>query len=182
MVLDVVGVILIALFFIRGFMKGLIVAVFSVVAILLGAMCALKLSASFSSWLLDKGYVTSGWVQVISYLVLFIGVVIIVRLAAGLISKSMEGMALGLVNKLFGGFLYAFLGAVVWSSFLWLGNKLNIITPSAVAESKTYSWLSRLAPWVFEHTGKVVPYVRDTFSSLEHFFDKINTRNDVGAH
>lgn len=182
MVLDVVGGILIALFFIRGYMKGLVVAVFSVAAILLGVMCALKLSASFSSWLLDKGYVTSGWVQVVSYVVLFIGVVIIVRLIAKLISKSMEGMALGFINKLLGALLYAFLGAVLWSSFLWIGDKGHILTAETIASSKTHTWLSKLAPWFFEQAGKLIPFVRDTFTSLGQFFDKINNKPDVGTH
>lgn len=182
MVLDVVGVILIALFFIRGYMRGLVVAVFSVVAILLGIVCALKLSASLSAWMLEKGWVSSGWVQVVSYLVLFIGVVLIVRLIAGMISKAMEGMALGVANKVIGGLLYAFLGAVLWSSLLWIGDKAHIITPQTIAESKTYGWLSRLAPWFFEQAGKLIPYVKDTFSSLQHFFDTINQKNNVGAH
>lgn len=41
MALDVIGIILIVLFFIRGYMKGLIVALFSVLAILLGIVCVL---------------------------------------------------------------------------------------------------------------------------------------------
>ena len=65
MLLDVIGLILIALFFIRGYTQGLIVAAFSVIAILLGILCALKLSQSLSAWLLANHYVTSGWVQLI---------------------------------------------------------------------------------------------------------------------
>jgi membrane protein required for colicin V production len=183
MILDVIGIIFIALFFIRGFMKGFILAAFSVLAILLGILCALKLSSTLSSWLLEKGYVTSGWVQVISYIALFLVVVLIVRLIARLIQKALEGMMLGFVNKLCGGLLYAFLGAVLWSSFLWIGKHMNIITPETIAASKTYSWLSCLAPWFFEQAGKLLPFVRDTFTSLEHFFDTINHKAaNVGAH
>lgn len=184
MVLDIIGLILIVLFFIRGYMKGLIVAAFSVLAILLGILVALKLSQSFSAWLLEKGYVTSGWVQIVSYLVLFIGVVLLVRLIAKLLEKAVEGMMLGVVNKLVGGVLYAFLGAVLWSSFLWIGDHMHIITAETIASSKMYSWLSRLAPWFFEQAGRLIPYVKDTFEKLEHFFDAINKKPDtnVGTH
>ena len=184
MILDIVGVILIALFFIRGYMKGAIVAAFSVLAILLGIICALKLSQSLAAWLLEKGYITSGWAQVVSYIVLFIGVVLIVRLIAKLIEKALEGMMLGVVNKLAGGIMYAFLGAVLWSSFLWLGNRMNIITPETIAASKTYSWLSKLSPWVFEQAGKLLPFAKDTFANLEHYFDTLNNKppQHVGAH
>lgn len=183
MTLDVIGIIIIALFFIRGYMKGIIVAAFSVLAILLGILCALKLSQAFSAWLLEKGYATSGWVQVISYVVLFLGVFLLVRLLAKLIEKSVEGMMLGVVNKLIGGLLYAFLGAVLWSSLLWIGSRMHLISPETIAASKTYSWLSQLAPWFFEQAGKVLPFVKDTFSKLEHFFDTVNQKaGNVGAH
>lgn len=184
MVLDIIGIILIILFFIRGYMKGLIVAAFSMLAILLGILCALKFSQMLSAWLLEKGYVSSGWVQIVSYVVLFIGVVLIVRLIAKLIEKAVEGMMLGMVNKLIGGLLYAFLGAVIWSSFLWIGYHMHIITPETIADSKTCSWLSKLAPWIFEQAGKLIPFVKDTFEKLEHFFDTVNQKppEHVGAH
>ena len=184
MALDVIGIILIILFFIRGYTRGIIVALFSVLAILLGIIVALKLSHALAAWLLAKGYVTSGWAQLVSYVVLFVIVVLIVRLIARLIQKAVEGMMLGVVNKLIGGLLYAFLGAVFWSSLLWIGSRMHIITPETIAASKTYSWLSALAPWFFEQVGKLLPFAKDIFSNLEHFFDTVNQKlpEHVGAH
>ena len=184
MVLDVTGIILIVLFFIRGYTKGIIVAAFSALAILLGILVALKLSQSFATWMLAKGFITSGWAQVISYAVLFIGVVLAVRLIANLLQKAVEGLMLGIVNKLIGGLLYAFLGAVLWSSFLWIGTRMNMITPETIVTSKTYHWLSGIAPWFFEMAGKLLPFVKNTFSGLEHFFDAVNQKipGNVGTH
>lgn len=174
MALDITGIIIILLFFIRGYMKGFILAAFSVVAILLGILCALKLSQSFATWLLEHNYISSGWAQIISYAVLFIGVVLLVRLLGKLIQKAVEGMMLGVVNKLIGGMLYAFLGAVLWSTLLWIGGQMQLISPETISASKTYSWLSLLAPWFFEQAGKLLPFVQDTFIKLQHFFDTIN--------
>ena len=184
MILDVIGIILILLFFIRGYTKGFIVAAFSVLAILLGILCALKLSQALSTWLLARGYVTSGWVQIVSYIVLFVGVVLLVNLVARLLQKAVEGLMLGMLNKLLGGILYVFLGAVLWSSLLWIGGRMHIIGQDTINASKTYPWFSRLAPWFFEQAGKLLPFVKDTFSKLEHFFDTINQKNtgDVGTH
>lgn len=183
MALDITGIIIILLFFIRGYMKGLIMAAFSVIAILLGILVALKLSQSFATWLLVNDYITSGWAQVISYVVLFIGVVLLVRLIGKLLQKAVEGIMLGIFNKLAGGILYAFLGAVLWSSLLWIGAKMLVISPQTIEASKTYSWLSLLAPWFFEQAGKLLPFVRDTFANLESFFSTINGQAaDVGTH
>ncbi|MES2702878.1 MAG: CvpA family protein [Bacteroidota bacterium] len=176
MILDVIGVIILLFFFVRGYSKGLIVAAFSVVAILLGLLCALKLSQSFAAWLLEKGYVTSGWVQVVSYLVLFIGVVLLVKLVARIIEKAAEGLMLGFINGLAGGMLYAFLGAVLWSSLLWIAVHAHIVTDKTIGESKTYSFFAGIAPWFFEQAGKLLPFVKDTFAKLDHFFDTVNKK------
>ena len=184
MALDVIGIILLLLFFIRGYTKGFIVAAFSVLAILLGILCALKLSQSFAAWLLAKGWVTSGWVQVISYMVLFIGVVIVVNLIAKLLQKAVETLMLGFVNRLIGGLLYVILGLILWSSLLWIGGHMHIIGAETIASSKTYPWLSKVAPWFFGQIGDLVPFFKDTFSKLETFFDAVNQKipADVGAH
>jgi membrane protein required for colicin V production len=181
--LDVAGIIIILVFFIRGYMKGLILAAFSVIAILLGILCALKLSQSFATWLLEHDYVSTPWAQIISYMVLFIGVVLLVRLIGKMVEKAVEGMMLGIVNKLLGGLLYGFLGAVVWSSLLWIGGRAHIIPEKTAKESVTYASLSALAPWFFEVAGALLPFAKDTFAKLAHFFDTLNAQpKDVGTH
>ena len=112
------------------------------------------------------------------------GVVLIVHLVARLLQKLVEGMMLGVVNKLLGGMLYVFLALVLWSSLLWIGGKMNIIAPETINASRSYSWCSKLAPWFFEQAGKLLPFVKDTFDKLSHFFDTVNQKipADVGAH
>lgn len=172
--LDGTALLLIGIFFIRGYLKGLIVAAFSVVAILLGLLVALKCSQTLATWLLLQGYASAAWVQPISYLLLFIGVVVVVRMLARLVEQAAEGLMLGFVNKLAGGVLYAFLGAVLWSSLLWIGAQSGIITKEQIDASKSYSLLSGLAPWFFDVAGALLPFVKDTFTKLEHLFDSVN--------
>jgi len=88
-------------------------------------------------------------------------------------------MMLGIVNKIAGGVFYALLGAILWSSLLWLGNNVHVFSPELVAASKTYSWMSRLAPWFFDTAGKLMPFVKDTFTELQHFFDSVNQKQAV---
>lgn len=183
MSLDVITLIVFVVFFIRGYIKGIIVAAFSVLGILLGMLVALKMSQTFAAWLLANNYISSGWAQVVAYIGLFVGVVLLVRLVAKIIEKAAEGLMLGTVNKLLGGLLYVFLGAVIWSSLLWIGGKLHLVSAEMISESTSYSWLSQLAPWFFQQAGKLLPFVQDTFTQLGHFFDTINAKPaDVGAH
>lgn len=183
MPIDIITLVVLIVFFIRGYLKGLVMAAFAVVAILLGLLVALKLSQTFAAWLLANDYISSGWAQVVSYIILFVVVVLIVRLVGKMIEKALEGMMLGTVNKLLGGLLYTFLGAVLWSSLLWIGARIHLFSAETVAASRSYPWLSELAPWFFHQAGKLMPFVQDTFTQLGHFFDTINAKPaDVGTH
>lgn len=184
MILDAIAIILIVFFFIRGYRKGFIVAAFAIIAILLGVICALKLSAKLAAFLLEKNIVTSGWAQIVSYIVLFIGVVWLVRIGGKLIEKTVEAVWLGLFNNLAGGIIYAVMAIIVWSSCLWIGNQAHLFTPETIAGSKTFAVLSPVAPWTFEHIGAVLPLAKGLFADLQHFFDQVNNHlpEHVGTH
>lgn len=184
MILDIIGVTLLVAFFIQGYRKGIIVALFSLLAIVLGIICALKLSQKLAGYLFATGWVTSAWGQLISYILLFIGVAWLVRLGGKYIQKSFEAVMLGLPNRIIGGVLYAFIAAFIWSSCLWLGNQAHMLTPETIAASKTYERFVPIAPWVFEHIGAVLPFAKNVFSDLQHFFNGVNQHlpDHVGAH
>ncbi len=184
MILDFAGLTILLLFFIRGYMKGIIVAAFSVIAVVLGIVCALKLSGWLGAWLLSHGWVTSAWSQLISYALLFIGVLLLVRLLAKAIESVAQLTMLGWLNGLIGGALYVFLAAVAWSTVLWIANQMHLISPETIATSKTYGWLQPVAPWLFEHIGRHWSFVKDIFADLQHFFSNAdqNLPQHVGTH
>lgn len=183
MVLDIIGVTLVLIFFIRGYMKGVILAAFSLLAIVLGIICALKLSHLLAEWLFKNGIITSGWGQLLSYILLFIVVVFIVRLLAKAIQSSFEALLLGWVNKAIGGLLYALMAAFVWSSLLWISDHMHLITAETIAASKTYPYFSKLAPWTCEQVGKLLPFAKNIFAELQQFFEHVNQKipQHVGA-
>jgi membrane protein required for colicin V production len=184
MTLDILALAFVVLFFIRGFFRGLIVAVCSVVALLLGVFVSLKLSQSLAAWMTEKGVGTGAWVPVLAYVILFIGVIIIVNMVARLMQKLLESMMLGLVNKVAGGVLYAVFSIFLWSILLWMGTRTGIITPETIQSSRTYNFLEPVAPWIFEHVGNLIPFVKNAFAGLQEFFDKVPAKpaEHVGTH
>lgn len=172
--LDFVGLTLIILFFIRGYKKGIIVAVFSIFAIVLGLMIALKLSGWLGAWLLQQGLVQSGWGQLLSYALLFVGVILLVRLVAKALETALSLVALGWINGLIGGLIYSFLSALVWSSFLWIGNEMHLLSIATKTTSLTYNYFQPLAPWVFHHLGSILPMAKKIFADLHELFQQIN--------
>jgi membrane protein required for colicin V production len=184
MTIDIIALILLILLFVRGYRKGIIVALCSVIAILAGLTCAMALSAKLAIYLQDKGYVSSGWAPILSYVVLFIAVVWLVRLLAKLIDNFSNSILLGWVNKSIGGLLYALTGMVVYSSLLWLCRYAHILPAETLVHSKTYPYLEPIAPWVFEHIGRVLPFAKDIFADMRDFFDGVNQKlpEHVGTH
>ncbi|MEZ5018258.1 MAG: CvpA family protein [Flavipsychrobacter sp.] len=174
MLLDIITITIIIAFFIRGYMKGIIIAAFSVLALILGTLAALRLSERLATYLLEEDIVTSGWSQIVSYIILFVGVVIIVRMIAKALDATLKAAMLGWLNKTIGGLLYAAMGAVVWSALLWLGTEIHFITPQHISESSTYAYIRPIAPWIADKVGYLIPMIKNVFGDLEVFFSKVN--------
>ena len=181
--LDFVTAIVIALGFFRGFRKGLVVAVFSFVALLLGVLVALKLSHLVAAWLVERG-AGGAWAPMVAYILLFVGVGFLVRLGARAIEGVTKAAMLGLVNRLAGGVLYALIGAVIWSSVLWLAARVGLVSAESKAASTTYAYIEPLAPATFEKAGVVLPFARDVFHDLSSTLDSVGQRrtNDSTNH
>jgi membrane protein required for colicin V production len=174
MALDIIAIILIILFFIRGYMKGFMVAAFSLLGIVAGIICSLTLSEKLASWLLTKGYITSGWAQVVSFAVLFVGVILLVWLIAKALDKMVKALMLGWFNGLLGALLYTFMAVFIWSAALWLCNQMHFLSPETIAYSKTYSFISPVAPWVCDKVGQFWPMAKDAFANLQLYFSNVN--------
>ena len=176
MTLDIIALIFIILFFIRGYSKGFIVAVCSVLALILGVLVSLSLSQALASWMTEKGMGGGAWVPVLAWVILFIGVILLVNMVGRLVQKLLEHMMLGLINEIAGGILYALFSILLWSMLLWLGVHTNLITAKAISSSKTYRFLAPVAPWFFQTIGSVMPSVRKALMGIQHFFSSIQAK------
>lgn len=183
MIIDAIFLICVLIFLIRGYSKGVVVALFSVLAIILGVIGALKLSGTLASLLFQDGEKGGRWVPFVSYIIVFFLIVWLVRLGAKLIQKSFEAVALGWINRLAGALLYAFLISFVFSSMLWLFNQMGVIKPETKSDSYVYETIEPLAPKVFSLIGTVLPFARHIFEDLSGFFDHVNQKlPDVDTH
>lgn len=183
MILDIIGGVLLLLLFIRGYRQGFIVAVFSLLAVLVGVVCALKLSHALAGFLADRGIITASWGLLVSYVVLFLLAMWGVRLVADMIEKTFRAMSLGFFNNLSGGLIYAAAGVILWSGGLWLGHNLHLISPEMRNASHTYDYILPVAPWAFDGLGAIWPLAKDVFAYVGDFFGELNKKlgDYVGA-
>ncbi|AWO01222.1 colicin V production protein [Chitinophaga alhagiae] len=171
MAIDVIFAVIMAFAVYRGFTRGLIVAVFSLVAFVLGLAAALKLSAVLAAYLAQSG-MQGRWWPVICFIVIFLAVVILVRLGAAALEKVVQWSMLGWVNRLGGILLYAAVFLVGYSVLLWLANQLYWLSPEVKLQSVTYPYIEHLGPKVMEQMGRILPVFRDVFAELEAFFER----------
>jgi len=173
MLIDLVFAIFVVFAVIKGLQRGLIVAVFSMVAVVLGIAAAMKLSLWVAGMLGESTSIPAKWLPVVSFIIVFLGVVLLVRLAANMIQASVEMAALGVVNKIGGVLLYLVIYAVVFSVLLFFGTQLKLIDKKMTADSLTYEYLAPWGPWIINGIGKIIPWFKDMFAELENFFGNL---------
>ncbi len=171
--LDIAYVIILILAVVKGYQRGLIVGVFSFVAIIIGLAAAIKLSTVVAGYLGETIKVSETWLPVIAFILVFIVVVLLIRLGANMIQKTVEIAMLGWVNRLGGILLYIAIFTIVYSILLFYAEQVQWIQPDSIQESVTYSFIQPWGPKVINGLAIVVPLFKDMFAELQVFFDGI---------
>lgn len=153
-VFDIVLASFLVLGFISGFMKGLFSEIASLVAVLLGIYVAIHFSYYAEDFLNDS---ILGWNsrtnKIVGYIVTFLGVVLLVIFTGKILTKIADITALGLVNKLLGGFFGLLKTALIFSFiFIFMDKiktKIPFITEKVKEESVLYEPIKIIAPTIF---------------------------------
>ena len=173
MIIDLIYALLLVLATIKGFQRGLIVGLFSFVALVVGLAAALKLSTVVAGYLADSVNISAQWLPFIAFLVVFIGVVLLIRLGAKAIESAVEVVMLGWLNRLGGILLYIAMYTLVYSVLLFYAGKMGLIQEATIEKSMTFYWIEPLGPQVIGAIGSIIPWFKDLFGELTAFFDKV---------
>ena len=87
MIFDGIILILICISFYRGWKKGILWAVFSMVSVVIGILLSLKLSHQVADYLFKQNIMTSQYTLLISFVLIFVLVVLLFRFGIKLIEK-----------------------------------------------------------------------------------------------
>ena len=176
MLIDFTFAALILLAIIKGYQKGLILAVFSIIAFIIGLAAALKLSAVVADHLKESVNVSAKWLPFIAFALVFFVVVLLVRLGAKLIEKTFQAVMLGWLNRLGGIVLYAVLYLIILSIFIFYAEKLHLLQQSAIESSQTYHFIQPWGPKVMDNFGRLIPAFKDMFTDLGNFFNSLSNK------
>lgn len=174
MILDLVFAIVLILAIIKGYQRGLIVGIFSFIAIIVGLAAAIKLSAVVADYLGRSAKSSSEWLPVISFGLVFLVVVLLVRWIANLIQRTMEIAMLGWVNRLGGILLYTAIFIIVFSVIIFYAEQVHLIRQQTINKSLTYSFFQPWGPRAINSFASVMPVFRNMFAELKEFFATVS--------
>jgi membrane protein required for colicin V production len=175
MFIDIIFIILIIGAVFKGYSRGLIIAVFSFVAIIVGLAAAMKFSTVVADWLQNSTHIAKHWLPFIAFALVMVGVILLIRLAANLMQKSVEFMLMGWLNKMGGIILYMGLYITVYSVILFYADKMQLLKPETIQASKTYSFIEPWGPKAVNGFSFIIPFFKDMFTHLETFFESLVT-------
>jgi len=161
--IDVIILAILVLSAIMGFWKGFIRQLFGIIALFLGLYCAFHFSgfvASFISKWMDTNETA---VNIISFAIIFIGVVVAVVFAGTIAEKLMKVITLGLFNRLIGLLFSVVKSLFILSVFIWLLQALDnlwlFIPQNDCQKSMLFAPIAQLAPAVF-------PYLKNLLAEI----------------
>ena len=170
MFLDIILAVILILAIIKGYQRGLIVGVFSLVAIVIGMAAAIKLSAVVAGYIGKAIKVSDTWLPVISFAVVFIIVVLLIRLGANMLQKTVEIALLGWVNRLGGILLYIAIYLIVYSVIIFYAEQVKLLQAETIQKSATYAFIQPWGPKVIDGFASIIPVFKDMFAELQSFF------------
>jgi len=174
--IDIIFVLILIIAVIKGLRKGLAVALFSIIAFIIGLAAAMKLSAVVAVYLGKNVAVSNHWLPAISFLLVFIVVVVLVNLGGKMVEKTFEMAFLGWANRIGGAIFYVLLYTIIFSILLFYAEKTNFIKQEMIGNSTTYPYIKPWGPAVINTFGKIIPLFKDSFQQLESFFEGLSDK------
>jgi len=172
-ILDVFIVVFLALGAYSGYKEGLFIGLISIVAFIFGVILAFH----FMSWgadLLAKHVdEMTSLLPFMAFILIFFGVILIIRSLAFLVKKTMDFTILGSVDNVAGGILGFFKTVFILSLFIWIAGAFDYSFPKDwTNNSETYNYIGPVAPVVIDAVDDYTPIIKNTIASIQELVKK----------
>lgn len=138
---------------VRGFMKGFIIGISGLLALILGIYGAVLLSDRLGVYLAEAHGLEGAMMPVVAFALVFIAIVVGIHFLGKLIQKAVQLAALGLVDKLAGGIFGIAKAALILSVVILLVEKADayfeFLPRDQMAESALYEPLADITQEYF---------------------------------
>ncbi len=151
--------------FYKGFTKGLILELTSLIALIAAIYGASHLSGHTFKLLKKVSQIDQGYLEMVSYALTFIGIIIGINLIGKLLTYLVKMVALGFVNRLvgaiFGGVKVLLIITIILHFFNTFNSQFKLINEKQLNHSLIYKPL-------LEHSQKLYPNIVAQFTKRKH--------------
>lgn len=138
----------------------------TMLALILGVFGAFKLTGEGMLFLQDEFNADKEALPYITFLVIFVVIVLLVTLLGKSIRNSIDKSFLGRVDEIFGSVLGAFKTLFVLSVLLWIADSFRWEPPTEWTDgSFLYPFTAHLAPGMARWVAQFVPFLQEIFPS-----------------
>lgn len=156
--LDIILILALLPFLIRGLTKGLITQVFAIISIFFGAWLSVRFSTIICEWLHPYLNVSAQMLNVASFTLIMVVTILLMNLLGKILQGLFKLVMLGWIDRLL-GLVFSMMCAVLTIGlgiliFEALNNNLNIVKPDVLAKSVLYTHFKEMACDIF-------PYIQE---------------------
>jgi membrane protein required for colicin V production len=171
--IDIAIAIVVFIAFIKGFTEGIIRSFFSISAYIVGFFAAMHFSFVVSDYLHTHFNLPPQWLPIISFVLMFLMVMILVQLVGNLIEK-IAGIALPTVfNKLAGGLFWAVFGCILMSLFIQFLDSADLFKDSLKQSSATMPYVEKVNTIFRNRIGELLPVVKNLYQQIDNYFEAL---------
>lgn len=166
--LDLIIIVFLAMGAYSGYKQGLFISILSIVAFIIAIVLAFHFMDWGTALLAERVDQLTFFLPFVAFLMIFLGVILIIRGLAYLVKKTMDFTILGSVDNVAGGILGIFKTALILSLLLWVANSFEFFVPKEwVKDSKTYSLIEPIAPFIIMYLDQFTTIIKDTISGIQ---------------
>lgn len=168
--LDIIIAIVLFLFGFKGYRKGLIIEVVTLLAFGVGIYGAMHFSDFTAAHLQEVMEINPKYLNTVAFVLTFILLVIVVNLIGKMVTNLIRAMNLTFFNKL-GGFVFGVAKGVLLCSILLLVlnnfQLMGILKPEVREQSKLYPYIEETVPYVYRGFDLVRDYAKEVLPEKE---------------
>lgn len=179
--LDIIIAIILFLFAFKGFRKGLIIEVVTLLAFAVGIYGAMHFSDFTAEHLQDFMEINPKYLNTIAFVLTFILLVILVNLIGKAVTNLIKAMNLGFFNKLGGAVFGVAKGVLLCSILVMVLNNfqlIGVVKPEVRQQSKLFPYIEETVPYVYRGFDLVKDYAKEVLPENEETGEEEQVEND----
>lgn len=170
-IIDIILILILGYGGYKGYQTGLLIQFITFIALIIAVVTAFNLCQLGVTKLKEWFDLTHSLVPVLSFLLIFIGVLISIILLGRFLTSVLHQSILGSVDQYAGALVGVLKAAFSLGCILWLLEKSGLKIPAEYTdESFVYTWLTEYSPNVIKLLGKIIPF-EDIMSKVEELIN-----------